>query len=496
MAAHSEVTFYIGKYTQINALLKGDIYLQVSTSAHGIDMKAYSAPGKALIAGGYLVLDASYNAYVTALSTRMHAVVGPSSDSEISYVKVTSPQFCGEWEYRFENSQYIGGVVEVAGRINPFLEATVATVLSYIEPKSRFAVDITIYSDPGYHAQADTEVKTSENGTKHFLFHNKPINEVAKTGLGSSAGLVSVVTGAMLSYFGVDVENSKSVVHNVAQVAHCYAQKKTGSGFDVAAAVFGSIVYRRFQPSVVDSLFQHQVFAKPSQDLQHDYHQELVKTVDQEWEFTHNPCTLPPHIRLLMGDIKGGSETPKLVAKVLKWKLENPVQSEELYKNLNQANEDLMSSLTNLHLVYKNNQEQYLQGIDYFASRPLCSIESYLSIQPKLEIQLAPFLDLVNALKSIRSNLRKLSRFTGEDIEPKSQTLILNNCSSLKGCFGGVVPGAGGYDAISLLVVDTAIEPLLNDTVSDKRFSNVSWLHLHEQENGIILENPEDYIGL
>ena len=37
--------------------------------------RAFSAPGKALLAGGYLVLDPKYKAYVVALSARMHAVI-------------------------------------------------------------------------------------------------------------------------------------------------------------------------------------------------------------------------------------------------------------------------------------------------------------------------------------------------------------------------------------------------------------------------------------
>lgn len=39
-------------------------------------------------------------------------------------------------------------------------------------------------------------------------------------------------------------------------------------------------------------------------------------------------------------------------------------------------------------------------------------------------------------------------------IEPEEQTALLDECSAIPGVIGGVVPGAGGYDAIALLIVD------------------------------------------
>ena len=39
---------------------------------------------------------------------------------------------------------------------------------------------------------------------------------------------------------------SNRIIHNVAQLAHAIAQGKLGSGFDVAAAVYGNQLYRRF----------------------------------------------------------------------------------------------------------------------------------------------------------------------------------------------------------------------------------------------------------
>ncbi|ODV80486.1 Phosphomevalonate kinase [Suhomyces tanzawaensis NRRL Y-17324] len=442
-----------------------------------MSVKAYSAPGKALIAGGYLVLDPLYNSYVTALSARMHAVVqnGPSSDH--SQITVKSPQFQGEWVYDIGTDH---STIEAASASNPFLAATVSTVLGYVQPSSKFNIVVTIYSDPGFHSQENTTAVESANKHKRFLYHQQAIHEVPKTGLGLSAGLVSVVCAALLGHFG---DFSQNVIHNTAQIAHCIAQKKIGSGFDVAAAVYGSIMYRRFEPSLIS------LAVGGNRD-------GLTHLIDSDWNFNHAPCTLPPHVRILMGDIQGGSETPKLVSKVLQWRADQPQESLAIYTALNQANQDLMDSLAALHHHHSANEHEYMAAINYLHNKSIASVELYLGLQPALKTTLAPFLAVTDAISRIRSNLRKMTRACGAEIEPIPQTKLLNDCGTLRGCLGGVVPGAGGYDAISLLVIDSSIESIVECTSTDARFSRVAWLDLHEQKSGLVQERSEDYQGL
>lgn len=47
-----------------------------------------------------------------------------------------------------------------------------------------------------------------------------------------------------------------------------------------------------------------------------------------------------------------------------------------------------------------------------------------------------------------------MSTLSQVPIEPPGQTRLLDACTALPGVIGGTVPGAGGYDAIVLLVVD------------------------------------------
>jgi phosphomevalonate kinase len=48
----------------------------------------------------------------------------------------------------------------------------------------------------------------------------------------------------------------KTLMHNTAQLAHCQAQGKVGSGFDVSSAFFGSQLYARFDPASLQAIMK------------------------------------------------------------------------------------------------------------------------------------------------------------------------------------------------------------------------------------------------
>lgn len=75
---------------------------------------AASAPGKVLLAGGYLVLDRKYEGLVVGLDARIHVQVQPMPTSdgvELSEIIVRSPQFRNaEWRYGYRLIEGDGGV--------------------------------------------------------------------------------------------------------------------------------------------------------------------------------------------------------------------------------------------------------------------------------------------------------------------------------------------------------------------------------------------------
>lgn len=96
-----------------------------------------------------------------------------------------------------------------------------------------------------------------------FAPANVTLANVHKTGLGSSAALITSLVSALLLHFSAipptsfsedGITEGRSLAHNVSQYIHCLAQGKVGSGFDVSSAVFGSQIYTRFDPSVIQDL--------------------------------------------------------------------------------------------------------------------------------------------------------------------------------------------------------------------------------------------------
>lgn len=62
-----------------------------------------SAPGKVLLAGGYLVLDPAYSGVVVSTSSRFYTVISPGNAGQIV---VRSPQFINAtWTYNWSISQ-------------------------------------------------------------------------------------------------------------------------------------------------------------------------------------------------------------------------------------------------------------------------------------------------------------------------------------------------------------------------------------------------------
>lgn len=157
--------------------------------------------------------------------------------------------------------------------------------------------------------------------------------EVAKTGLGSSAALTTSLVGALLQWFGVVrlgmriADEDRRIVHNLAQLVHANAQGKIGSGFDVAAAVYGAWpaadccesvltpdfaagtqTYQRFADSSFGHCLEEEV---PSGALY-----RAVMDTTGAWNQTVGAFSVPPGIVMVLGDVCGGSSSSSMVCPV------------------------------------------------------------------------------------------------------------------------------------------------------------------------------------
>ena len=80
-----------------------------------------------------------------------------------------------------------------------------------------------------------------------------PSDPTKKTGLGSSAAMVVAFVAAAYQFYGLeDITDicrsylSSIEFHCACQILNAFIQNKVGSGFDIAASIYGSQIYRRF----------------------------------------------------------------------------------------------------------------------------------------------------------------------------------------------------------------------------------------------------------
>ncbi|KAL4883250.1 ribosomal protein S5 domain 2-type protein [Aspergillus karnatakaensis] len=412
---------------------------------------AVSAPGKVLLTGGYLVLDRNYTGTVIALDARIHVVVEQlrkghrrdlssgsdyiengstesDKDNEDSII-VRSPQFVDAvWEYAIQRCENGGGIKVVQkndGRGNPFVQTSLNYALTYIsyvaDSKDFGSLSITILADNDYYSETAFS-RASKHPAGEFVNFGVPLHEAHKTGLGSSAALVTALVSALVIHRTMqpdDIGAARDKLHNLAQAAHCSAQGKVGSGFDVAAAVYGSCIYRRFSPSILESIgdagspaFEERLF-------------KVVEDADPEhpWdtECLDFGMTLPQGMQMVLCDVECGSQTPSMVKKVLEWRKQNNQEADLIWNALQSNNERLCLELKQL----SQNPER---GFD----------------------------DVRSLIQHSRNHLRSMTSKSEVPIEPKVQTELLDAISEVDGVVGGVVPGAGGYDALAVLIRDEA----------------------------------------
>ncbi|KAG6915782.1 hypothetical protein DXG01_009820 [Tephrocybe rancida] len=451
---------------------RGGRFLSISPFPSMAHTTVVSAPGKVLVSGGYLVLDPKYSGTVVSTSSRFYTVIREDASISANTIRVRSPQFSmATWEYAALTSSTAVSVedlpintsknkfVHLALQITLTLVAEISGVTSVKEALSK-GLDIAIVGDNDFYSQREKlaslqlpRTLSSLSQIPPFTPTGVPLSQVHKTGLGSSAALItSLVSGLLIHFSSIPADSLSSLTsdgrmlaHNVAQYVHCFAQGKVGSGFDVAAAVFGSHLYTRFNPAVLHGLMSDETLRS----------QALLPTLaptNKAWDHAIKPFKLPPLTRLMLADVDAGSDTPSLVGKppaviAAAWPL-------ALWTDIDTLNTRLAETLVDLSTLYEQDVTGYTTALKYIAS--LQHIQwSANPFQPEEERPtIAKFHDAHTISQAIRAKMREMGELSGVPIEPEEQTKLLDSCVSLAGVVGGGVPGAGGYDAIWLLVCD------------------------------------------
>eukprot|EP00271_Cylindrocystis_brebissonii_P000997 TRINITY_DN11231_c0_g1_i1.p1 TRINITY_DN11231_c0_g1~~TRINITY_DN11231_c0_g1_i1.p1 ORF type:complete len:603 (-),score=108.99 TRINITY_DN11231_c0_g1_i1:370-2178(-) len=235
------------------------------------------------------------------------------------------------------------------------------------------------------------------------------------------------------------------LANRVAQAAHCAAQGKVGSGFDVSAAVFGSQRYQRFSPALLAPLLADR--EDPGVDRA-----AVAKLLTVEWDGEHAPWKLPPGLVLMLGDVcSGGSSTPSMVGAVQRWRKNEGEQAARTWASLAAANQKVEESLrTLLRMAQGKSKDGYTAVLQKCRDLPLLrALDSCgdLSLEGAQETVDA-LMETRKAFTTVRSLLREIGTSAGVPIEPLSQTELLDATMEMPGVVFAGVPGAGGGDAV------------------------------------------------
>lgn len=442
-----------------------------------------SAPGKALLAGGYLVLDPAYSGLVISVSSRFYTVIrdgGPSvGPNEIC---VRSPQFIdATWKYTvtLKNDEVlVRESLDSSSNRNRFVHCALQLTLKLASEGNPRAfaellshgLDIAAIADNDFYTQKRDPGEprpsiASLSEMPPFCPLNVTLSDVQKTGMGSSAALITSIVSALLLKFGVISKEGfarrdsgdRALAHNIAQLVHCLAQGKVGSGFDVSAAVFGSHVYTRFDPRVLAPLMD------VTEDISNFARIPLRPVLDPGAAVDHNkptwnskvvPFQLPPLVRLVLADVAGGSSTPSLVKKVNEWRSKNTEDARRLWTSIDLSNKNMVDSLRELSSLYKADTEAYEAAVQSLTFLPPSQwVEAETSEAQRTVTQ--AFYRVYQAGQTTRFLMRKMGENAGVHIEPPTQTALLDESVAQAGVIAGGVPGAGGDDAIWVLVLES-----------------------------------------
>ncbi|GJJ77801.1 phosphomevalonate kinase [Entomortierella parvispora] len=476
-----------------------------------------SAPGKVLLTGGYLVLDPAFSGLVVATDARFYTLIRPAHSPRATAtspfrITVRSPQFqSATWTYWVHIH---GKEVQVAPSNedesrNTFVELALVYslgMMGHLIPTERMkatldsGLEIVIAGNNDFYSQRkeldNLGLPLTADSLKQiplFASTHTTLSKVNKTGLGSSAALITSLVAALFTHFKVQDSNPKDTLthkqflHNAAQFVHCLAQGKVGSGFDVSSAVWGSHTYRRFRPELLQEVMNH--------DAKNDI-PGLLKVLDPsqtKWDNEVVPFQLAPRLHLMLADIDAGSHTPTLVSNVLKWRKNKPEEANGLWDHLGAANDRVVALLKELDQMSKDHPKDYALAVEKASEAPATSWEglvrqSILGRDATMEL----LVKIYEEFQSVRRYLREMSELSEVPVEPKEQSRLLDACLEIPGVLMAGVPGAGGFDAIFCIVLSDAAREAVAGVWSGFEEMSVGPLLCTESvDGGLVVELSE-----
>ncbi|MFH1247164.1 MAG: hypothetical protein V1644_02170 [Candidatus Micrarchaeota archaeon] len=378
-------------------------------------MVIVSAPGKILWIGGYAVLERPNVSFVTGVDKRVYC---EATELPAEKIAISSPQFNLNVEGNFDDKKVTLSCDEETNKKASFVKTAIESTLAYLATNGKTkGVKVKTISDPAF-GFGDT-----------------------KSGLGSSAAVTTAVVAAVLSLHGVNISNEESrhLIHKIAQYSHSTSQGKIGSGFDIAASVFGGHEYVRYSPDVVKT-------------------DDVNKALANKWDYTATQLAVPAEFETVVANIEGESaSTSAMVKKINEWKASDPAGYKELMAKINEAD---VNSVKYLRLV---NEERDIKA------------------KGKL---LEEFKHWFNQARLLT---KELGTKSGAPIETEELTKLID-ASLQNGAFVCRLPGAGGGDSIAAWCLGSVQTTKLKTFWQNNPFKKVTVIKLSISNEGVRVE--------
>mmetsp|Transcript_14516 Transcript_14516/g.18959 ORF Transcript_14516/g.18959 Transcript_14516/m.18959 type:complete len:468 (+) Transcript_14516:104-1507(+) len=432
-----------------------------------------SAPGKLLLAGGYLVLESPNTGVVIGVDKRFYCTIDcrrteeTTSSSAVVAILVKSPQFNQEWTYHWDRATMSLTQIGEGTSENPFCEKTLRLSLLCLLSKDDNSnqnndnisdIELIIKGDNDFYSLVphlkELNLPLNLDGALQlpaFLPAAQDDNgKILKTGLGSSACLVTSLVAALVHALQTDrssndEETTLGVIFRLAQICHCHAQGKVGSGFDVASACFGSHIYQRFPKETIDDLLVQLDDSSLSPPI---VQKELrTKVFDTDWEGgLQAPLLLPPFLQVMLADVSGGSESPSMARNVLSWKKTATSENGSVPHW-----DDLATLNPQVGLLW--------QDLNLHSAPTPQEVEALASARAdewNMDTPLGQTLHkLHKTLQETRAQLKEMGEKAKVPIEPNEQSSLADATLQIPGVVAALVPGAGGYDALACIYINT-----------------------------------------
>mmetsp|Transcript_15910 Transcript_15910/g.38998 ORF Transcript_15910/g.38998 Transcript_15910/m.38998 type:complete len:272 (-) Transcript_15910:30-845(-) len=232
----------------------------------------------------------------------------------------------------------------------------------------------------------------------------------------------------------------------MAQISHCYAQGKVGSGFDVSAACHGTHVYRRFPICLLPDLLQQLDMLDSHSDSAKQALHNIVETTPWAENMVRPPRDLPSPLQIVLADVRGGSESPSMAKKVQIWKqkehMKDPLVKISHWDDLKALNAKAIAVFQKIQTV-SGSGDDATQLYDTLATQ-------VASEWPKNSV----LSELSAVFAEIRTHMKQMGEAAGVPIEPDEQTDLCNATMKVPGVVTALVPGAGGYDAVACVYIN------------------------------------------